>query len=471
MAKTKKCYVFDTSTLLTDPLSIEKVRDENGDNVDVFLNVGVLSELDKIKTDRKKTQDVKRNARVISRVLYDYVKKGIVEQGVIMKSGNVLNFINLNDDLNDKVVKPDKPVDDLVILTALQLQQDTEDKEVVTILSQDINLCVRANIHGVYAEMWDKNKSVDNLDDLYTGIVRIQLEDGYGGYLSCGKKDLPIDDFEKGSYKIITEGYSVFSELPPNACCILQKADEDRKFYAIFNKRKKQLELFCGKEMPSEGGFLPINDELIFLYELMKKESVKILTVAGDAGTGKTLNVLNMAYRLVVKNLGNYKKLQVIRPNIPQGEDMGFLPGGIEEKFGPFVIPIVENLELILGKEFSDNSAIRANVEEMFGPLGQVKVDPINYIKGRTLHDTILLVDEAQDFTKAQLKSIITRLGRNSKVIIVGDSSQVVNDSIDQLSNGLACVVEIFKPEFVTAHVRLKKILRSEIAALAARLL
>jgi len=215
-------------------------------------------------------------------------------------------------------------------------------------------------------------------------------------------------------------------------------------------------------------GIRPRNKEQHYAMDLLLNDDVKLVTLVGKAGTGKTLLAIAAGLQKCVEE-GIYQKLLVSRPIFPLGKDIGFLPGDIEEKLNPWMQPIYDNIELLLGFSKAENKEGRSHQELI--DLGYIEIEPLTYIRGRSIPNQFIIVDEAQNLTPHEVKTIITRVGEATKVVLTGDPYQIDNPYVDATSNGLTTVVEKFKGELVAGHVTLSKGERSPLAELASNLL
>jgi len=215
-------------------------------------------------------------------------------------------------------------------------------------------------------------------------------------------------------------------------------------------------------------GIKPRNKEQHFALDLLLNDEIKLVTLVGKAGTGKTLLAIAAGLQKSVEE-GVYHKLLVSRPVFPLGRDIGYLPGDIEEKLNPWMQPIYDNVELLLGLGRSDRKEGRSYKEMV--DLGYIQIEPLTYIRGRSIPNQYMIIDEAQNLTPHEIKTIITRVGDNTKIVLTGDPYQIDNPYIDASNNGLTTVVERFKAEGISGHVTLTKGERSGLAELAANIL
>jgi PhoH-like ATPase len=311
----------------------------------------------------------------------------------------------------------------------------------------DVNLRIRADALGLTTEAYE-NQSVD-LDRLETGIVE----------LAVSAADLDRF-FESGALKQ-PENETIHA----NACVVLRD-DSARARTALGRYHHDSSEVKALK-VPREGlmGVRPRNKEQAFALDLLLDDNVRLITLMGKAGTGKTLLALAAGVRRTVDD-GAYARLLVSRPVMPLGRDLGYLPGDIDQKLNPWMQPIYDNLEFLLVAGGSKRRGVRG-FEELFDS-GQLQVEPLTYIRGRSLPHQYVIVDEAQNLTPHEVKTVITRCGEGTKIILTGDPFQIDNPYVDSSSNGLSVSADRLRGEPIVGHILLEKGERSELANIAA---
>ena len=292
-----------------------------------------------------------------------------------------------------------------------------------------------------------------SIDELYKGYAEIIVNDeDYKKYIKSGK--LKIDELYKG-------------EVYPNEC--FKVKCEDREHLGIYNIDKKRIEKLTYADIEL-WGIRAKNSEQSFAVELLMNPEIQVVTLVGQAGTGKTLLALAAALEQVVER-SIYKKIFVARPIIPMGKDLGYLPGGEKEKLRPWVQPIYDNFDFLASNKGNEDR--KSGEKAIFGleAMGLLKVEALTYIRGRSIPKGLLIIDEAQNLTPHEVKTIVTRAGEDTKIIFTGDPYQIDNPYLDANSNGLTYLAEKFKNEKISGHVTLEKGERSALAELAAKLL
>jgi len=432
-----KTFVFDTNVLLHDPNAINAFEDNR-----IVIPITVIEEIDTFKKDLTETG---RNARYISRVLDDLRKKGKLSEGVEMDNGGTLQ---VEVDWQQAPSMPDGFLlannDSKILAVALKLQE--RKTHPVYLVTKDTNLRIRADALGVNAQNYENDKI--SIKDQYTGVEKVVVKrEELKLFLEEGKLDW--DD----------------AALSPN--CFVEfsvpdEADLGKKVFGRYLPSKKIISL---RTFPNgEWGLIPRNREQIFAMELLMDESIQLVTLTGVAGTGKTLLALAVGLAKVVDEK-RYKKLLVSRPIFPMGKDVGFLPGDIEEKLAPWMQPIYDNMQFLMGGDGKEEE-----YKELMD-LNIVQVEPLTYIRGRSLPSQYFIVDEAQNLTPHEIKTIISRAGEKTKIVLTGDPQQIDNPYLDASSNGLSYVANKMKGESISGHVTLRKGERSKLAEIAARLL
>lgn len=483
VSQDQKIYVLDTSVLMHDPDAIEKF----GDNV-VVVPIWVIEELDHLKMLEHTKGAMAREA---SRRIEAYRVQGSLHDGVRMASGGMLRVDHKTIQLKRLPAKLTRDCTDHRILAiAFRCQQLEEPKRnglnrQVILVTKDINLRIKADACGILAEDYKNDKRIKNLDELHSGVCEIALEYAPDGFLA--------ELFAKKSISLTTvldmTCRSAMPELFPNICCTLLVPSErgNRRISTLYKKNGTGddgcFELTPHNEKTLNSRVKPASFEQWYAYALLMDPSIRIVSLVGRAGTGKTLIALLAAYQQLRPP---YKQIVVYRPNIELGKSLGYLPGTVEEKFDPWTKPITDNLNFILNgdgedEDMGDHGSRRrprhmsekprsADVREYI-ESGMLEISPINYVRGRSLNRVFMIIDEAQNLTPNEIKTLVTRAGRNTKVVITGDLSQIDNPYLDPLSNGLSYTVDRLVQESMFGHIILKKSLRSDVSELAAALL
>jgi len=439
-AKVKKNYVLDTNVLIHDPRAIFKFEDN-----DVVIPIYVIEEIDQFKREGTERG---RNCRQVARYLDELREKGeeTLASGVAIGDGMGQLRVAVPSTRGDLPVALDHSAQDHAILkTALDVREADRSKPTIFV-TMDTNLRIRADALGMEAETYE-NTSVD-VDTLESGIHELTVPKG------------EIDDFfQSGALTPKSNG------LKPNAAVVLKDAEGTN--HTALGRYDGAKSAVVPLRVPREGvmGIRPKNKEQAFALDLLLDDTIRLVTLVGKAGTGKTLLALAGGLRKVVED-GTFTRMLVSRPVMPMGRDIGYLPGDVDEKLNPWMQPIFDNLEFLYGHGKRDNSAFHELIEG-----GLVQVEPLTYIRGRSLPHQYLIVDEAQNLTPHEIKTIITRAGDGTKIVLTGDPHQIDNPYVDSASNGLSVVADRFRNERIAGHITLSKGERSELAELAANLL
>jgi PhoH-like ATPase len=438
----RKLFVLDTNVLLHDPRAIYKFEEH-----EVVLPIYVLEEVDKFKTQMN---ELGRNARTISRFIDDLrgeAPNGL-QGGLTLPSGGILRVAVPPNCLFERTTGDY----DSRILQVAQQERDTHPDRITTLVSMDTNVRIRADALRIKAENYDGDR-IDQ-DELYTGFLTLtvsaQLVDRLG-------KRQPVDLAELD-----------LEQVYPNACVML--VDEGNPKHSALGRVDVSKTQVVGLKVPREGawGIRPRNLEQSFALDLLLNDKVQLITLVGRAGTGKTLLAVAAGLKQVVGE-GSHSRLLVSRPVMPLGKDVGYLPGTLEEKLNPWMQPIFDNLEYIFSSASGRHEAGRS-YEELLAS-GTIQVEALTYIRGRSIPQQFMIVDEAQNLTSHELKTIITRAGEGTKIVLTGDPQQIDNPILDSQSNGLTVVAERFKSEAIAGHVTLSKGERSDLAEIASRIL
>lgn len=452
-----KVFVLDTNVLLHDPRAIFKF-----DEHEVVLPIYVIEEVDRFKRDQN---ELGRNARMLSRFIDELREKADanLQAGVVLPSGGQLRVAVPSDVLAER---NGRSADHKILQVAL-LERNTHPESPTVFVTMDTNLRIRADALGLRAENYEGGRI--ETDHLYTGfqtlVARTELVDQL-----AKRQPVPLGELvkEPGRESRESQREARDHELFPNACIILTDAINAK--HTALGRVDTHTQTLAPLRVPREGawGVKPRNLEQSFALDLLLDDKVQLVTLVGRAGTGKTLLAVAAGLRKVVFE-GVHARLLVSRPVFPLGRDVGYLPGTIEEKLNPWMQPIFDNLEYIFATGGGRLDAGRS-YEELIAS-GTIQVEPLTYIRGRTLPNQFLIVDEAQNLTPHEVKTIITRCGTDTKIVLTGDPDQIDNPYVDAQSNGLTTVAERFKAERIGGHVTLTKGERSELAERASQLL
>ena len=441
----RKNFVLDTNVLLHDPRAMYAFEDNT-----VVIPIYVIDEIDTFKKD---VSELGRNARQVARQLDALRGQGVLSGPVPMKTGGSVMIAlgsraPLQVDARDPASK-----DNLILEVALEIKANDPKTETV-LVTKDVNMRIRGNALGLDAVDYDEQQIT--LDELYSGSSEALVD----GHL--------IDEFyDQGSLDLEGVELEGLNGEPTHNEYLLLK-DRDNAAHTALGRYDGQAVVPIRKLTSGVWGIRPRNKEQHYALDLLLNDDVKLVTLVGKAGTGKTLLALAAGLQKAVEDQ-SYHKLLVARPIFPLGRDIGFLPGDIEEKLNPWMQPIYDNIELLLGLSKTDQKNGRSYAELL--EMGYVEVEPLTYIRGRSLPNVFMIIDEAQNLTPHEVKTIITRAGDGTKIILTGDPYQIDNPYIDASNNGLTTVVERFKGEKLAGHVTLSKGERSELAELATQVL
>jgi len=442
----KKTYVLDTSVYLTEAASLRAFTSNNND---VVIPLKVLEEIDKHK---KRQDSVGHNARQTIRQLDELRLKGNLHRGV--RTGASMGIVSARG--YDKDVIPfdwsASHPDNQIIATALTLKKEKPRRKVI-LVSRDINMRVKCDSIGLQTEDYQASQVVESPDLLYTGFSEYLVDDQV------------VDNFYNGD-DVFADKEEI--KLFPNQYVMLVSNSNPKKtalarFFNYGTPFKKNP-----KQKSGIWGVKPRNKEQAFALELLMDPNVVLVSLIGKAGSGKTLCAIAAGLEQVLehehtKKVPEYNRLIVSRPVQPLGKDIGFLPGTMEEKMGPWLKPIQDNLQHLMG---DDSTTL-----DIYMDRGKIEVEAITYIRGRSISKAFIIIDEAQNLTRHELKTIVTRVGEGTKIVLTGDVEQIDNIYIDEVTNGLTYAVEKMKDHSITGHVTLLKGERSKIATLASKIL
>jgi PhoH-like ATPase len=435
----KKNYVLDTNVLLHDPHAIFRFEDNN-----VIIPIYVIEEVDQFKREGSERG---RNARSIARLLDDLRERGgALSKGVTLDSGGTLRVAVPSKRLELPSAVDHTAMDQAILQTAFDVRENDAGRPTVFV-SMDTNLRIRADALGMMAETYENQRV--QIDQQSSGIVEIDVD---GPQIDAFFRDGRVAPSEP-----VPE---------PNTCLLLRdRTNPSHTGLGRYDAGKKAI---TALRVPREGvmGVRPRNKEQSYAFDLLLDESIRLVTLVGKAGTGKTLLALAAGLKRTLED-GIYTRMLVSRPVMPLGRDIGFLPGDVDEKLNPWMQPIFDNLEFL----FSTGSRKGPRAYAELLESGQIQVEPLTYIRGRSLPQQFIVVDEAQNLTPHEVKTIITRSGDGTKIVLTGDPGQIDNPYVDSASNGLSVAAERFRGEKLAAHIVLAKGERSDLAELAANLL
>lgn len=432
-----KNYVLDTNVLLHDPHSINNFQENN-----VFIPIEVIEEIDHFK---REPSELGQNARTISRLLDGLREKGHLNKGVELGNGGMLRIVfrpngtatnNHNGTIDSRIVAVTRDVQDanLAIPTIL--------------VTKDINLRIKADALGLQAEDYETDRVF--LTQLYTGMF-----------------DLEITAEQMSQFRAEGE-YTLDPAIPrfPNEYCTLTEAGNPKRtaLAKVDSSRTKLIPIMDSRE--GVWGIKPRNKEQHFAFDALLDDNVKLVTLMGKAGTGKTLMAMAAGLKRTVLDR-EFRRLVVARPTISMGKELGFLPGSLDEKLDPWMQPIHDALELLSDLNMGHDHRRSTDLLRS----GAIVVEALSYIRGRSIANQFMVIDEAQNLTPLEVKTIITRVGNGTKIIFTGDPYQIDNPYVDSSSNGFNYIISRFREHNIAAHIELQKGERSELAELAANIL
>lgn len=425
----RKTFIIDTSVLLYDKHSIHSLPGN-----DVIIPIVVLDELDRFK---EKQAILGENARYVNRYLDKLRVSGSLHDGVTIEGDQT---IRVDVDTHSVPDSLDSATgDNKIIACALNCQKLGMNR--VTVITKDINFRVKCDSLGIRAEDYYRDRIIKDKSLMYAGLEEIEVED-----VSI------IDDFYRDNR---VEASRINEEIFENQFVILKSGNQSA-LGVMYDGFIRQPVNNISKVI----GINPKNKEQKFALDLLTRDDVQMVTMTGIAGSGKTF--LTLMAGLSGLQEKKYDRIVITRSLQTVGKEIGFLPGDIDDKMSPWLSPILDNFR----QAFKDVTYFEAMRQR-----GQIEVSPLAYIRGRTFNNTFLIVDEAQNSTIHELKTIITRVGENSKVVLLGDTDQIDTPYLDSLSNGLTVTIEKFKKERISGHITLTKGERSVLATLASRLL
>ena len=441
----KKNYVLDTSVYLTDADALYKFG-----NNDIFIPLKVLEEIDKHK---KRQDSVGANARKIIRTLDELRLKGSLYRGVRINKGKGILQVVSYEALKSVVFPPDLDLripDHIIIATAMAIREESSRKTFV--VSRDINMRVICDSIGLVSEDYKTERIITSSEELYSGLVKHLVDDQV------------IDRFYAGEEITIHEDEVKTKWYPNQYVLLVSNANDKKTCIARFYTHYQPLKKITHDKIP-DWKISSRNKEQAFAIDLLLDPSVKVVSLVGRAGSGKTLCAIAAGLQQTIGLRGGnpYDRMIVSRPVQPLGKDIGFLPGTMEEKMLPWLMPIQDNLQFLLGGD--------KNTLQMYVGNGKIEIEALTYIRGRSIANAFIIIDEAQNLTAHEIKTIMTRVGEGTKIVLTGDIEQIDNAYVNETTNGLAHAVEKFKEFPLSGHVTFTRGERSEVATLASKVL
>ena len=432
-----KKVVLDTSVILYDALAVKTFN-----KTDIYIPLPVIEEIDRFKRDMGETG---RNARQFSRFIDTLRSQGSLTKGVFLKESKSYVYVNALSDYK-KYLGPQldsQKADNQILGMALFLEQQFPNCS-LEIISKDINLRVKSDVFGLKSRDYDPDR-IAGVEDMYSGVRHLKI-----------KKNQMNQFFEEGFIKWDQE------KLFANQYVVMK--NEQKEALGRYDKKQDKIVPLISNSAPV-WKVHPRNPEQNFAFDALLNPDILFVSLVGKAGTGKTLLALSAGLYKTMDE-AEYKRLLVSRPVFPMGRDIGYLPGDIEQKLNPWMQPIFDSLEFIMGMGKKASRLTRDLIDQ-----GLLSIEPLAYIRGRSIPQQYLIVDEAQNLTPHEIKTIVTRAGLGTKVVLTGDCYQIDNPYVDASNSGLTYSIEKFKAEDISAHVSLTKGERSELAELGANLL
>lgn len=433
-----KNYILDTNVLLHDPNSILNFEDNH-----VMIPIDVIEEIDGFK---RQSTELGQNARAVSRCLDELRAKGPLSDWVPLSNGGRLRIVFHERGANGSIDFGKNTVDSRILSLAHAIYKANPDVPTV-LVSKDINLRIKADALGLQAEDYETDRIF--VTDLYTGMFEKQVTpEQITAFRANGEIEIPAGKYSANEYCTLTDTTNTKKAA-------LAKVDPTgTKLIPILEYR--------------EGiwGIKPRNREQHFAFDALLDDKIKLVTLMGKAGTGKTLMAMAAGLRRTVADR-EYRRLVVARPTIAMGKELGFLPGSLDEKLAPWMQPIHDTLELLGDLNMGHESRRSADLIRS----GAIVIEALSYIRGRSIANQFMIIDEAQNLTPLEVKTIVTRVGQGTKLILTGDPYQIDNPYVDSASNGFNYIVSKFRGQPIAAHIELQRGERSELAELAANIL
>lgn len=446
MEKNRKLFVIDTNVLLYDKHSIHSFPGN-----DVIIPIIVLDELDRFK---EKSGVVGESARYVNRYLDELRDKGDLHEGILIEEIDQTIKVELGGEEKIPKFLDANSSDNKIISCALNIKNNNVDRKLV-VVTKDINFRVKCDALGLSAEDYYRDKVLDSDDQMYKGYLDIEVD----------SKDI-IDklyssDLTEDEERYLFEDVSDYIDRDFYENEFLCITHDSNSFLGLHSKGKI-VRLRNEKDFKSSMSVTSKNREQLYAMNALMDDNIDLVTITGLAGSGKTFITLMAA--MAGLTVGKYDRIVITRNVQPVGKDIGFLPGDLNDKMLPWMSPIMDNFR----HAFKDKDL---GYFEMMLKKGSLEIAPLSYMRGRTFSNTFLIFDEAQNATIHEIKTVVTRIGENSKIVLLGDTDQIDTPYIDSLSNGLTIIAEKFKNEHVAAHVKLKKGERSYLSAIAAKII
>ena len=438
-----KNYILDTNVVLHDPNSLLNFADNS-----VLIPIEVIEEIDRFK---RESSELGQNARTVSRMLDGFRGEGSLSEGVHLPNGGKLKIAfqkNGHHHANgDSHILNSNSVDNRILAFAAGIQK-AQPKNHTILVSKDINLRIKADALGLQAEDYENDRVF--IQDLYTGMIEMSVSaEKLAAFRANGELEI-----NGGKKYFPNEFCTLIDEANPKKAALTKVDASGTKLVPIIDCR--------------EGiwGIKPRNREQHYAFDALLDDRIKLVTLMGKAGTGKTLMAMAAGLKRTVLDR-EFRRLVVARPTISMGKELGFLPGSLEEKLAPWMQPIHDALEMLSDLNMGHDHRRSGDLMRS----GSIVVEALSYIRGRSIANQFMVIDEAQNLTPLEAKTIITRVGHGTKIIFTGDPYQIDNPYVDSSSNGFNYIVSRFRDQAIAAHIELQKGERSELAELAANIL
>jgi PhoH-like ATPase len=444
-SKSPKTFILDTNVILHDPTCINQFQENN-----IVIPLAVISEIDHFK---RGNQVINLNAREFARTLDSITGNALFNGGVSLGKGKGKVRIVITKGLSKEIKEAfieDNP-DHRVLTAAFDIQKASKDKNKVILVTKDVNLRMKAKALGILAEDYTTDR-VGSVEELYSGKEFVEnVDDELIQKFFIPPYELEAKKiFGKNKVEIVPNKYFIIRN---NSRSVLAHLDQDGSLL-------RRIDKF------SVYGINPRNAEQTFAVDALINNNIPLVSMTGKAGTGKTL--LALASALHVRKY--YRQIYIARPVVPlSNKDIGYLPGDVESKLGPYMQPLWDNVKVIQD-QFKESDKSHIAITQMIKDEKLV-VEPLSYIRGRSLQRIFFIVDEAQNLTPHEIKTIITRAGEGAKIVLTGDIYQIDHPYLDTQSNGLSYLIDHFKGQKLYAHINLEKGERSQLAEIASNLL
>ncbi|MBK6878742.1 MAG: PhoH family protein [Ignavibacteria bacterium] len=442
--KSGKIFILDTNVILHDASCIHQFKEN-----DIVIPITVIEELDHFK---RGSQVINLNAREFARTLDSMTGSALFNGGISLGKGRGKVRIALTRGLNDEIreiFRDDNP-DHRILSTALEVSR-ADKKRSVILVSKDVNLRMKAKALGLPAEDYTTDR-IGSIEELYSGKETIDdFDDEILQKLYSPPFEVPLKDFDN----------KLKGEVLPNKFYILRNSNR-----SVLSHLDPQKEVMRRVDKIETYGIKSRNAEQTFAVDALTNTNIPLVSITGKAGTGKTL----LAIASALHSKKNYRQIYIARPVVPlSNKDIGYLPGDIEDKLAPYMQPLWDNIKVIQD-QYNETDKQHQQITQMIKDH-KLMIEPLSYIRGRSLQRIFFIVDEAQNLTPHEIKTIITRVGEGAKLVFTGDIYQIDHPYLDSQSNGLSYLIDHFKGQKLYAHVNLVKGERSELAELAANLL